>query len=389
MYHIHRPNDPARPPNRVSPSRRASPAVNATPDKGSAKAALAHRVVTNSRHRVDHNDLDETAQEKMELLWPDCGMETYLPHIEEGSKWAVIGSGVAGIAMVVFPKYAEEALTYLRDLLRKKAAHEVSVPTSDISTEAARNMSAQGIVIKVQMLENFKVSRYNPEPIKNQILAEMKEIRKEWSVHRRCTLAKAVSVPGYARYDLRAHVPALLCAGFPDGSQMAVTVMTPAPGKTLDDIAALERNRSTDKVLSRVRSMQYATLCLWLCAGVYHSDLHSGNVLFDDRDHATIIDFGRSVRLSSAAVSQLRADLEAQRPRSVEQLQTLMEAFESAQLPDIVRQYKVYHPSVSRFWKNSGRASWVAGVFGVAAGSAQPLGIEAVIAEIKKRKRKP
>lgn len=104
---------------------------------------------------------------------------------------------------------------------------------------------------------------------------------------------------GKTTYTASQHVPKLHLACHFQG--FSVIVQSYAPGKRL---------AAYSNVMPRtIARFERAILSLWL-AGVAHTDLHSENIMYDDKaKKITIIDFGRAVILSPDAIQTLRKNL--------------------------------------------------------------------------------
>lgn len=106
-------------------------------------------------------------------------------------------------------------------------------------------------------------------------------------------------VVGKTMYTASQHVPKLHLACHFQG--FSVIVQSYAPGKRL---------ATYSNVMPRtIARFERAILSLWL-AGVAHTDLHSENIMYDDKTKKiTIIDFGHAVILSPDAIRTLRKNL--------------------------------------------------------------------------------
>lgn len=82
---------------------------------------------------------------------------------------------------------------------------------------------------------------------------------------------------------------------------LSIIVESYAPGKPLAQYRTVSARA--------IARFERAILSLWL-AGVAHADLHSSNIMYDDKTKKmTIIDFGRAILLSGEAISTLRRNL--------------------------------------------------------------------------------
>ena len=106
-------------------------------------------------------------------------------------------------------------------------------------------------------------------------------------------------IVGKSMYTASLHTPKIHLACHLPG--LSIIVESYAPGKPLAQYRAV-----SPRAIAR---FERAILSLWL-SGVAHADLHSSNIMYDDKTKKlTIIDFGRAVLLSGEAVSSLRRNL--------------------------------------------------------------------------------
>lgn len=104
---------------------------------------------------------------------------------------------------------------------------------------------------------------------------------------------------GKTVYDASQYVPKLHLACHLQG--FSVIIQSYAPGKRLATYPNV-----TPRTIAR---FERAILSLWL-AGVAHTDLHSENIMYDDKTKKiTIVDFGHAVILSPDAILTMRKNL--------------------------------------------------------------------------------
>ena len=165
------------------------------------------------------------------------------------------------------------------DRLRDKAAANGNFVAGE------PRMTAKALAVKVQPI--FRARRFTT----------VGERMREDAVHAYLTLAGCRTGPDGARWCARDAVPSLHWAGYLPSANVQVSVMEAVEGPELYDVA---QNASREELRRLHAALEHATFTLW-AFGIFHADLHPGNVIVQPDGRLKIIDFGFAIALNALA----------------------------------------------------------------------------------------